>query len=402
MPTMGARRSSEVRRVPGVGVTAPRHDGIRGAAAVVAPRACGELIELAYDAIGAPQLWLSFVQRFAKLLDTEHATLLVGDDAQPARYLLASTNHARAAEYVATFHKVDPFRDPALAERLTPGAHLSHNLIDDRKLRDSAFYQDFWRRWDRLFWACGGHFSLPTGVRVTLAAMRGKAYGCFEQGDCELVNVLLPHVLRAATIGTRIDDLQRRCVLQAHVIDELLDAVIVIDARDHIVEMNARARALLNSGANESCFSGRLLKLANANERERLGDAIATVRSTASGSAHLLSLRRAPPEPPLNALLTGAVNDAGYVHIFLRDSRWRTAPSMSALMSQLHLTYAQANVCVHLLRDQAPDEIAAELGVHVNTVRAQIKVAMQKVGVHRTTELVRQLSIALPAASELS
>ena len=96
----------------------------------------------------------------------------------------------------------------------------------------------------------------------------------------------------------------------------------------------------------------------------------------------------------------GDAGRSGCVQIFLRDPHWRTVPPAETLMAEFGLTRAQANVCLRLLRDQSPEQIAAELGVSVNTMCAQLKAAMQKTGVHRVAQLVRRLAIALPATDE--
>lgn len=61
------------------------------------------------------------------------------------------------------------------------------------------------------------------------------------------------------------------------------------------------------------------------------------------------------------------------------------------LESVFGLTGAEAQIGMLLSNGLTPHEIAAQRGVSINTVRAQIKIVIEKVGVRSTTDLVRTL-----------
>ena len=50
-----------------------------------------------------------------------------------------------------------------------------------------------------------------------------------------------------------------------------------------------------------------------------------------------------------------------------------------------------------VVRGESIEDIAARLDVQLTTVRAQLKAAMEKIGMHRQTDLVRHLGMAMPA-----
>jgi DNA-binding CsgD family transcriptional regulator len=50
-----------------------------------------------------------------------------------------------------------------------------------------------------------------------------------------------------------------------------------------------------------------------------------------------------------------------------------------------------------LVHGECAEDIAQRLDVRIATVRSQIKDAMEKIGLHRQSDLVRHLSLALPA-----
>jgi DNA-binding CsgD family transcriptional regulator len=362
------------------------------------PDLCVQLIGIAYAAIDAPEQWTELAYGFGELLEAEQVKILIEDPARPDARIIGATSLEHVNEYLAKYRDMDPFCDDrALARsRHTRHCHLSHELIDDRILRESPFYTDHWQHWGNLFWACGGQYELENGVTANVTAMRDKAYGSFEEHERQLGNVVMPHILRAAQLSMRLGSMRARVERQTGIVDNLLDAVMVLDADDRILSLNERARSLLNGVAPEAAFSQRALRLDGASELQRLHDAITRAR-TNKHTPQLLSLRRVPPISALNIIIFSDPTQSGHVRIFLRDPNWPQPPTGEILSAIFGFTPAQAQICLHLLRDERPEKIAEELGVTVNTVRAQIKAAMQKAGTHRIAQLVHQLAIALPA-----
>ncbi|HEX6834768.1 MAG TPA: hypothetical protein VF132_14615, partial [Rudaea sp.] len=370
------------------------------------PAPCLQLIDIAYAAIDAPRNWDALAIGLATLLEAEQATILIEHPLRPHARRIGTTSAERVAEYVARYRALDPFADDGVLARTrhTRHCHLSHELVDDRTLRESVFYNEHWRRWGNLFWACGGHYELEGGVRATVNAIRDKAYGSFDEHERALANLVLPHILTAAQLSMRLDGLRAHVERQSGVADHLIDAVIVLDEADRVAHLNARALELLNGHLHDTqpdaAFSLRALRPDGAGEYQRLVDAIGAVREPGA-RPQLMSLRRIPPASPIHIVVLADPSHAGGVQIFLRDPRWRNLPSADMLIAIYAFTPAQAQICLHLLRDEAPEAIADELGVTVNTVRTQIKVAMQKAGVNRIAQLVHHLAIALPAAEAL-
>lgn len=235
-----------------------------------------------------------------------------------------------------------------------PQAWLSQQLIDERELSGSVFYNEFLRPRGNLFWGCGGNYLLGAGLRLQIGVLRDKALGQFDEADRS--------------------------------------------SMDEIVRNAQRAAALLDGHAGDARFSVRSLRLAGGAEQQRLHEATARVRAT--GGSDSLRLLRAKPLPPLCVVIVPAADaGAGSLLPFLRDPRWPQHLPDSALCELFQLTQAQARVCAALVRGEAAEAIAADLGVAVNTVRSHIKLAMERLGVNRQSELVRHLGAALPALS---
>lgn len=72
------------------------------------------------------------------------------------------------------------------------------------------------------------------------------------------------------------------------------------------------------------------------------------------------------------------------------------------IVSAFGLTEAEAQVAIQLSNGSSPQRIALDRGVSINTVRAQIKMAIEKVGARGTTDLVRTLCGLAARVSYLS
>lgn len=356
-----------------------------------------ELIELAYAAIEDTCCWQQLASALAQHYDAGQAVVLLSRRGDPAAQV-AAWARPQDGSYLAQYQALDPFLEPGLVEQMSrqPRAWLSQQLIDERELRGSVFYNEFLRPRGNLFWGCGGNYLLGAGLRLQIGVLRDKALGQFDEADRSSMDEIVRHAQRAAGLARRLGDLQREARYQAAVQDNLLDAVLALDPTDHIVQRNARAAALLDGHAGDARFSVRSLRLAGATEQQRLHEAIARVRATGGGDS--LRLLRAKPLPPLCVVIVPAADaGAGSLLLFLRDPRWPQHLPDSALCELFQLTQAQARVCAALVRGEAAETIAADLGVAVNTVRSHIKLAMERLGVNRQSELVRHLGAALPA-----
>lgn len=358
-----------------------------------------ELVELAYSAIDDRSRWQPFTEAVAQQFESTQAAVIIGDDWEGTPAIAACARPDDGAAYLERHRRLDPFLAPELVEQMsrTPRAWLSHELISDSELRGSAFYTDFLRPAGNLFWGCGGNYVLADGTRLQFGVLRDKALGRYDEADRAALGDLANHVQRAARLTRRLTRLQRDATHHAAVQDNLLDAVMVLDPDDRIVLHSSHVAALLDGLASDGHFAPRMLRLASSAEQLRLAAALARAQR-GDAPAQSLRLVRQKPLPALYVVILSATRTRdGAVHLFLRDPRWQQHLPERTLCELFQLTQAQARVCGALTRGEPADRIAADLGVAVNTVRSHIKLAMERIGVNRQSDLVRHPGAALPA-----
>ncbi len=354
------------------------------------------LVTLAFAAIDDDTHWQPLVERFAALFDQAHALILVDEHGGATPRVAVCSQRDALDHYLRGPRRTDPLLDEATLAQMSARrrACLSHELVSDRRLRESAFYAEFLLPQGNLFYAVGGNFRLGPQLLIQVWAYRSKAHGAFDEQDRELADALVQPLLQAAELGARLRRLEAETAHQLAIQDHLLDAVIVLDGAGRLVHCNARGRDLLEGHAYGTTLPPRALRLAGNGEQQRLQAALGRARRSAGPVA--LRLQRQKPLPALYAVLVGGGADAA-VRLFLRDPRWSKFLPEESLVEIFDLTAAQARVCAAVVRGESIEDIASRLNVQLATVRGQLKAAMEKIGMHRQSDLVRHLALAMPA-----
>jgi DNA-binding CsgD family transcriptional regulator len=191
--------------------------------------------------------------------------------------------------------------------------------------------------------------------------------------------LLVFHFGTQASIGSRPRPDAPRDVfgLMESFLDQIQTGVILFRPGEGLLAMNRAARLMFPAGAEGAPGLRALLRVGRRGDRQE-------VRSLARGGGR----------PPVVATRIRLAEQACAIVLFDPElAAERAAEEAQALFG---LTRAEAAVVGALLRGRTLREAAAELGVAVNTVRAQLQSVFQKTDVRRQADLVRLLLAAAP------
>ena len=190
-----------------------------------------------------------------------------------------------------------------------------------------------------------------------------------------------------------------RITLQQAALDALAFGAIICDDRSGIVLVNAAADALARAGSGivlglrghalcalKPCETKRLSRLIHDAARGRAGGVLRLTGQ--DGAPGLLVL-----VTPLR--LDERYNDR-YALVSLRSAQDRPAFSEETLAALFQLSPAQAEIALALYNGRTPDEIAAERGVRISTLRSHIAEILARTGTESQRELVRLLGLLPP------
>jgi DNA-binding CsgD family transcriptional regulator len=225
-----------------------------------------------------------------------------------------------------------------------------------------------------------------SGVLVaSLSVFRREGEGAFSEAEMRDADTLVPHFRRAFRMRMMLD--------AAHPL-----GMLVLDGNRQVLMENASAaRVLALEDGIEIRSTG--LAVVDARENTKLRELIKAARECAgeqglSGTSFMQVSRPSGQEPfsvmisPLLSAPVGALSSEAVVACFISDPEAGHVPTLEALGQIYGLTPAEAEVAQSLAKGMSLEEIAADRGISLNTVRSHLKHIFSKTGTSRQGELL--------------
>ena len=365
------------------------------------------LVKSVYESALAPEQWAGTLTQVRHYLKASAFSLFSLDSHAEGQPPLFTENMSREwlEAYQTYWGQHDVWVRGAMEKNLVlPGNTVSGRMMVDRRtLQKSHFYNEGLVPEDiRDVISSGLWGQEPGSPRLILSLYRGLKSKDFDEPDHAKLTGLVDHLHRAITIGWKLGTLKQNQGLNQSLLDGLNQAIFLMDAQRRVIHANAMAERMMDDKTHYvSLRQGRLLAL-GSQSIPSLEEAIALadqgfsipisfthIRESGSmgiGGAHLLRLNE-----PSGWVLEHS--RARYALIIEPGNRVDRS-ALAALGKLFKLTAAEQTVLLHLMQDATPEEIAAQLGISLHTVRSQIKSLREKTGVRRITELVHMAQAA--------
>jgi DNA-binding CsgD family transcriptional regulator len=297
-------------------------------------------------------------------------------------------------------------RRVCLFSRSDPRFLVEHDFWTQAQIDDNPIYRDFFRP-QGLGWSAGTGLMMPTGDHIVFSVERAYARGPVEKERVQALDELRPHLARAAFIAARLGLKSAQgantalgtlglpalvldeagVVIEANAQIEALSAHVQSRAHNRVVLTDARANALLLAALPTMKQDAAMATgAANAVQSFALRD----LDGNAAMVAHLLPIRRSAHD----------IFARSYALLVITPVTARRLPPVELLRSLFDLTPSEARVARSLATGDSLDDIATHGGVSRNTVRAQLRQVLEKIGCTRQGEVVALLSNLSLAAGE--
>jgi DNA-binding CsgD family transcriptional regulator len=222
--------------------------------------------------------------------------------------------------------------------------------------------------------------------------------GDFEAPDLAELADLADHLSRA--ISLRLDRMRLAADLEArgHVLDDVEDGMVLLDAKLRVCHANLPARTVLARGDGLLLRTGRLACRDTGDDTEfRITvDAVLSLRAPPPGGSVVVHRREGAP---LLLQMTRVIGDdvrsllpRTVVVVRIKDPDRDRSPSPALLRQLLGLTLGEARAVLAVCRTQSQDEAARRVGVARTTLRTQLRQAYQKLGLRDRADLLRLLA----------
>ena len=374
-----------------------------------------------YEAALEPAKWPCALSQVATHLDATSAAAIVIDVEQDevGFAAVAGMDPRALQDYTDYYVGVDPW-NAYLGAHESGRPYVSQAVMDDRAFERTEFCRDFLRQYD-IFHAMGG-FAVRSGAMVFLCGVqRPKPRGAFGAEELRRMNLLFPHLERAARIHRRLMQVGGLRDGLTAALDRMPLAAILCDRLGRAVWLNRAAEEMLRTGDGLRVREGRIEAAAGNGVSAELRRLIAGAAAdglhverrgalrTDAGTKEaggLLHLPRPWPQRHLAVMVTPLPIAASPIDIALDATR----PAAMLLINDpdravqfptdrlaeaFGLTGAEAKLAAALATGTSLSAYAEAAQITIGTARWYLKQALAKTGAHRQSELVRHVITAV-------
>jgi DNA-binding CsgD family transcriptional regulator/PAS domain-containing protein len=271
------------------------------------------------------------------------------------------------------------------------------DYIDDRALARSEYFTDYILPAGRRY-LLGAYPYKESGVTSAFAVMRAPGKPPFSSGDSALLAYLMPHLSRAARLDRRLQAPRKAEGTLSAALDNLTDALFVVDAKGRIVRTNGRAVEMLDTGDTLLARAGRL-RTRQTSKAAQLSTLIASAASTnpvAPSDRSGTVVLEAPDNARCAVLIAPLMPSATLFDladqrlVLIVASQLKALPSVAWRLAQaFSLTPAEARLADRIVAGATLDDIASEFNVRLPTLNSQLKSIFLKTGTRRQGQLMQ-------------
>jgi len=364
-----------------------------------------EVVVQIYRATTEPELWNAVMERIGRRIGANLAAVHVhaqAGDTDPATTVGAWGRRVPPGmrDYESYYATRNVWVQHG-AHLLKPGAILTgEQMCPEEILLRSEFYLDFLRPRDVRYSIRAVLTSDPEPLSY-FSAGRPHASRPFGDAQRRILSAVTPHLIQAIRIQSRLESIQSGRHAVTGALERLPLAVIFLDRRCRVIEMNQSARRIVEAGDGLKLERGVLVALdirAEVQLQQMIFGAAAldTGRLLQHGGA--LSLPRPEGRRPLSAMVapTGVTgifpaSRSARVVVLIEEPSRRAAEPLEAFAKGHKLSPAEAGLAARLVSGMSLRQAAETLGISENTVRSHLKRVFAKTGVRRQAELVRRV-----------
>lgn len=353
-----------------------------------------QLIDRIYECAFAPDLWPDVLGGLADRADARGGVLLATDLAR--RNILNWTTSQSMRSIMDKFVSDGLFaRQQRLAKFMNRrnGGFLTERQVyssEDEMRSDPLYHELLWPA--GLGWCAATTEPLPTGDLIIFTFEVDFDRGPPDTTAIQGLNAFRPHLARSAFMSARMQLERARAAsealaligLPALVFDgrgKVLAANDLIEALTAHIRWRAQDRISLLDAAADKLFQRAIETLDNESGASTRSFAVRGADNAASMVAHIIPVRRSARDI--------LVRCAGL--LALTPVTLPQAPPVELVQSLFDLTPAEARVARSLTAGETLNEIAAQGGVSLNTIRTQLRGVLEKTGCNRQAEVVALL-----------
>ncbi|MBR1121420.1 helix-turn-helix transcriptional regulator [Bradyrhizobium lablabi] len=364
---------------------------------IISDKRSETILNLVYDAAAEEELWSSVLTEIADLTRSQGG-ILFGQSLTASRvYFDYNGRLDEECNRVYQERHMQNVWSEHMEHQPVGRVVFSDDAVEMSALRATAFFDEVLRPQDV---AHNSMIALAAkeDFRAAFNICRSSRQGAFGADEQKLFEWLVPHLRRSITLGFKLDSYQAMQRAAFEVLEQLSDAVMLLDRRARLLFANAAARALEESGAL------RLRQCVTTYSQPHSQRLAGLIRSALEGSAggsmsmpgciagqHLTILVSSVRSKDMGRFSDLNMKDAA-VLVFIIDPANHNSIPLARIMDAFGLTQAEARVALASSSGKTMFETAQLLGLSPNTIKTHLRRVFAKTATGRQAELARLMA----------
>lgn len=360
-----------------------------------------DLIALIYETALDRRLWPLVTDRLADLTGARVGQISIFDGATQRVVNIAPRVPPEA---LRDYEQYWVHHNPLIAagRRQPVGAVLSvHDLIPRADLTRTPIH---------------GEFFVPLGLEEKLGAKliddgtgwgafgiwRPARFGPFGRSVASFLAAVVPHLQRAIQLNIRLAEVETVRTASAEMLDQLNQAVLLVDATCHVLFANRTAEAILTERPGLYRNAPGILNTSVDSEtallRKLVDESARPPVDGEAGSGGQLRVSRGNMRAPLTVLVAPLRTETDWLQsrrpvamLFVTDPERANLPTTANLRQNFGLTRTEAAMAIEVLNGGSVKAAAARLGIAPTTARTHLTAVFDKTNTRRQPDLVRLL-----------
>jgi DNA-binding CsgD family transcriptional regulator/PAS domain-containing protein len=359
-----------------------------------------ELVGLIYDAGMEPAAWRQFLECFSEAMHSAGSLLFVHDFGTGRSTTASSSNRSFVAQartdeaFLESLQKEFGHANVWLqnAKRYGEGIPvISSQLYPDTDLPRTEFFNG-WLKPQDYFYSIGGAILQQGDVSVRLTTLRSRRAGVYTESELALYRRLMPHLQRALRIHWRLSLEQETRRLREHTLDQMSQAVALLDGDGKVLFANRQAEAIFRDSGGPLVINQRLTA-ARAQDAAAIRENLRQARQGTGSSMGVKGIgtgqRWMITFMPLPSAFAQTLTEEARVMALIAEPGKLATGNLGGFAQLYRLTPAETRVLEQLLVKESTQEIAETLQIGIKTLRTQLSALFAKTQTKNQRELVK-------------
>ncbi len=358
-----------------------------------------QLIGDIYDAALDPALWGRALEGVCGFVGGSQANIFWQDViGKAAKKFFEWGNDPHFTRlYMETYAKINPLF-PAAYGFPVGQVFQQSDVLSFAEMHETRLYKE-WMQPQGFVDFIGCHLDKSSGSCIPVTVIRHERDGLVDEHAISRMDLIVPHIRRAALIGNVIDLRACEAATLADTLDGLAAGILLVDGAGRIMYVNTSGQAMLDDGAILLSRGGRLTAR-DEDSDQALKEVFAATDGgdAAVGSKGVVVSMVAPGGQRYVAhvlpLTAGARRRAGTTYdsvaaVFVHEAALEAPSVPNALAKAYKLTAMELRVLLGIVQIGGGPTVAEELGISETTVRSHLRHVYQKTGTNRQADLVK-------------